>query len=226
MRIYFYSVPKKIGPTQHERLRQRIKQMKLNDINMEIVIMDGDNEIGYLEGSKDDLRLVTKYLFKEYNVKKFDTIEQFYGACYYVFGDSQVAYNHLPDEEKITITIEDFMSDNGFTDFDTNLKLEYLKAYKIFLLKEDIRNQLMDSDDSLADIFKVFLAKTIWYDSMSSEQKTDVDNAINTIKNVYSMDSCINAVLRMADNANKVNEYYNNKQSLDSLTTYDEIKNF
>jgi hypothetical protein len=74
-------MPTKVGPTQHEYIHQRIHQLKWN-VSFENIIMNGDDMIGYIEGEKDELRNATKYLFNEYNVKKFDTIEQFYGESY------------------------------------------------------------------------------------------------------------------------------------------------
>lgn len=221
MRIYTYSTCKKIGATQQERLGQRIRQLKLQDrITYKVIAMHGDDEIGYVEGDfTDDMRTLLKFVFNEYNVLKFDNIEQFYGACYTNFHERQD-----PITQEVT-TFETYMGNNGFT-VDTNTYLEYVKAFKHFLLKSDVRVQLNDYGDSIADIFKIMMLKFYWYGSLSAEDKTAVDNQFETLSTIYSADSCKSALASMSNNTSILQAYYTTRQNLNAANEYSTIMNF
>ena len=218
MRIYTYSTCKKIGPTQQERLGQRIKQLKLNDvITYKVIAYHDDDEIGYIEGdNSDNFRILIKFLFKEYNVSKFDNIDQFYGACYANFKERQ---NPITQE---VITFKDYMSNNGFTVDDTKY-LDYTKAYKHFLLKSDIRAQLNDYGDSIADIAKISLLKFYWYDQLTTEEKATVDNQFSILSTIYSKDSCKSALASMVNDKSTLELYYANKNNLYNANEYSVI---
>jgi len=215
MRIYTYSTCKKIGPTQQERLGQRIRQLNLDDnITYKVVSYHGDDEIGYVEANNsDNFRILIKFLFNEYNVFKFDNVEQFYGACYINFNEHK---NPITQE---IITFKDYMSNNDFIVDDTKY-LDYVKSYKHFLLKSDIRAQLNDNGDSIANIIKIMMLKFYWYDNLTSEDKTNVDNQFNILASLYTEDACKLALDSMVAEKDKLNSYYADKNDLYSADEY------
>ena len=216
MRIYTYSISKKIGATQQERLGQRIRELKFDgDITYKVVAYHGDDEIGYVEGDgSDNFRILIKFLFKEYNVSKFDNIEQFYGACY-------VNFTERPPmrEGDSVVTFKDYMTNNGFTVDDTKY-LDYTKAYKHFLLKSDIRAQLNDNGDSIADIIKIMMLKFYWYDTLIAADKVIVDNQFSILSTIYNEESCKSALASMVNDKSTLELYYANKNNLYNADEY------
>jgi len=111
------------------------------------------------------------------------------------------------------------MTNNGFTVDDTKY-LDYTKAYKHFLLKSDVRAQLNDNGDSIADIIKIMMLKFYWYDTLIADDKAEVDSQFSILSTIYNEETCKLSLASMVNDKSTLELYYADKDSLYNADEY------
>ena len=202
----------RIGLTGSEYLPGFLDQY-YPDVSFNEVLSDGLNHYGIISGSGDDLAKAFLATAERFSISKLDET-QFIGLC-------RMAYNPVTVEgEDPPPDFATFMSGYGVTVTD---ELAAVKKAKRYLFKEIVQRKLEPINDNIATLTKSLMVQIIYYDELSTEEKTAVDAATEKLKDVYSKTMCVDEYTEMADNLQSVlMGYYSAVVSLESQTTVEE----
>ena len=215
-RVYYRWTPARRGLTGWEYLAQYLDE-NFPGVSYTEVISDGLNHYGYVEGTGDEFRKALRAIETKFSAQKVDEDV--------IIGAVRALYSPPAEGEfegMTPPTWDEICANHGLT-VDTTKELDYVKAYKIALLKEQARADFPEWNDSLADVAKALFAKLIWYDECTLDEQSAIDNAIANIKTMYTKDMCIKACNTLAQNLTRLSGYYSAKMAVLAATTIDEV---
>ena len=183
---------------------------------------DQYTDFGYLEGTGTELSNVLRFCTKGFNVERMFE-DEFVGAValYYnpvtdpVDGITPPTLKQLLDQHSISYELDG-------TDVDV---LYHAKKYKVFEFKTICRYKFEDYNDLVANIAKEILLLNEYKSSLTTDQQSRLSDAITTMKNVYSAESCLSA---LESDVAKISAilpgYYSAKSSVEGLADLSSIK--
>lgn len=214
-KFYFRYTPARRGLTGAEYIQEFLAEYFPN-VTWDAVISDGSNHYGILEGSGDELSKAIAAIEGRFSALKMDE-DAFIGVCNLLYNPPEAT-----EGEPEPPTFEEFMQAHGIN--VSGDLLDETRAFKKTLLKEIARTKFSTWNDSIANIAKSVALLVLHYDSLSSDEKTAVDNLSDTLKSIYSKDVCIDAYQSMVSELqNILQDYYTAKQSVENATSVDDI---
>jgi len=214
-RVYYRWTPARRGLTGAEYLGQHLAEY-FPGVNYTEIVTDGVNHFGFVEGSGDVFGKALRVIETKFGGQKLSEEE--------IAGAVRVYYNATPDEE-LGITPpswDEYLAGFGIS-VDASKELDYVKAFKIALLKEKARVRFPEWNDSLADVAKAIFAKMVWYDEATDDEKAQIDSALTNIKAMYTKDACIEACNTLAMNLQNLVPYYTAKTQVLAASTIDDV---
>ena len=197
-KIYLKYSPARRGLTGMEYLPGFLDE-QFSDVSFTEVITDGFNRFGFIEGSGDSLAKAIMASTEHFSIKQL-TEKEFIGYC-------RLYYVVYENENGDTVSFSDFMSNYDIT---VNDEIEAMKEAKKNMFKEVVKKKLEPDNESIADIMKSLVLFHFYYNELSTDEKTIVDNKTSELKNVYSKTKCIDAYSSLVDSiVSIVNSYYN-----------------
>lgn len=220
MKMYITCNPRKVGfSTGRQSLgaflseQRRDGKTKLDFISL--VNGDDEKEFGYLTSETgDDISRFFESNGIQFGVKRLME-KEFIGAVdkFYVYNEN--------DENSKTLAEYFLFHDIDITGIDL---VECAKSYKKSLFKEITKRKFTDDNDSIANLAKSVMAISIWYDSMTTAQKTETDGYITRIKAMYDATESIKGLKEMTEYMEDVlASYYVAKTEIDNASTREDV---
>ena len=203
-RFYIQCVPIRRGLTGREYLAQYIDEV-FPSVKFYSLFTNGLVEFGYLEGDDENLCNALAVCENIFSMQRL-FLEEFRGAAK-LYWKSLSSFDGEP-----TQTLEDLFNLHSI-EIPTNF-LNDIKAYKIKLLKEKVKKEFYDYNDLVANIAKEILLLTEYRETLTSEQATRLDSAIDSMKSIYSADDCLDA---LEEDISKINSIMPNYYATKSL---------
>ena len=188
-RFYIRYTPVRSGLTGFEYLAQYLDHY-FPGIKYYGVISDGLIEYGYIEGTGDALSKAIQTCADKFSIKKFEE-NIFVGYCYPL-------YNPILNDETEPPTFEQFMESHNIN--ITEDLLDLVKKAKKEEFKEIVKKEFYDWNDSIADVSKAASLLSLYSDvDYSPEQLIKKDELLGRIKQIYTLDVCLQGMENLVE---------------------------
>ena len=197
--------PVRRGLTGAEYLPQFLEE-NFSGVTFDSIISDGINYFGILSGTGQALSNSLISITGRFSVLVL-TEDVLVGNCYN-------NYNPIAMDGETPPTFIEFMATHSITVGSSDI-LPAVKAAKIDKFKQISKSAFPVFNDTIADISKVVVLLNLHYDTLTSDQKTLVDNTSNSIKAIYTAEIGIAAYTALlADLQSILGDYYTAKTSV------------
>jgi len=213
--FYYKVIPVRSGLTGYEMVAGFL-DAEYPGVKFDSLISDGIADFGILSGESDILAKAMATIEGRFSAARL-TESSFIGV---------VAKYYNPVAESISgiapLTLNEYLTANGIAPPADSLV--NIKDNKKQLLKEITKKKFSDDNDLIADLCKCVTLLNLHYSTLSSGDKTVVDNLTTTLKTIYNKDMCIEALTTMVNGLSTIlSTYYTTKTAIDAAVDSDAV---